>query len=126
VILLDTSALIAMPGVVLPDEPICLSILAYAELAFGIEAARSAAERGARRERLVRLDAMGLEWLPFDKEAAHGYAAVAALAREVRPALARTKDMMLAGHAYALGASIATLNARDFAPVAQLVPVVEL
>jgi len=67
---------------------------------------------------------LGFEWLPFDRPAASAYAELAALVWQSRPAHARSKDIMLAGHAHSLGASLATFNPTDFASVSHLVPLV--
>lgn len=123
-ILLDTSVLLALPDVDVPDGPLAVSSVSYAELAFGLHAARSPEQAQARRAHLAFLDSLGWEWLPFDRAAGDGYGVVAAAVRQSRPAHARSKDVMLAGHAYALGASLATLNPRDFTLVAPMVPVV--
>ncbi|MCL2454747.1 MAG: PIN domain-containing protein [Micrococcales bacterium] len=123
-ILLDTSVLLALPDLEVPDGPLAVSAVSYAELAFGLRVARSAEQARARRAHLAFLDSLGWEWLPFDRAAGDGYGVMAAAVRENRPAHARSKDIMLAGHAYALGAALATLNPRDFDPVAPLVPVV--
>lgn len=123
-LLVDTSVLIELPRVLLPDEPVALSALSYAELAFGVETPRDPAIQRARRERLSWLDSLGLQWLPFDTRAGDGYARVANLVTRSRPRHARSKDVLMAGHAASLGASIATLNPKDFQFMAELVPVV--
>jgi predicted nucleic acid-binding protein len=124
VILLDTSVLVVHERLKLPlDEDYGVSAVAYGELAFGVAMAPDPATRAARHRRLITLHATGLEWLPYDEAAAEGYAELAAIVHRARPALARSKDIMIAGHAYALGATLATLNARDFALVRDHVPI---
>jgi len=124
VILLDTSVLLDLTKVDVPDGPLVVSSLSYAELAFGVHSARTAEQAQVRRAHLAFLDSLGWEWLSFDRAAGDGYGVVAAAVRQSRPAHARSKDIMLAGHAYALGASLATLNPRDFDLVTPMVPVV--
>jgi len=123
VILLDTSVLLALPDVDPPDGPLAVSSISYAELAFGLRVARSEEQARERRAHLAFLDSLGWEWLPFDRPAGDGYGVVAAAVSKSRPAHARSKDIMLAGHAYALGASLATLNPDDFDLVSALVPI---
>ncbi|AYG03254.1 PIN domain-containing protein [Gryllotalpicola protaetiae] len=129
-ILLDTSILISARqtlnrwGDTPPDETAVFSILSYAELAFGIAAATDRDTRAGRQENLTWIESLAPNWLSFDRRAADGYAAVAAAVRPTRPAHARSKDIMLAGQAYALGASLATLNPKDFELVSHLVKIV--
>lgn len=113
-ILLDTSVLIEPDAIALPDDDFCLSALSYAELAFGVAVARDRDEREARQYRLAVIESLAVEWLPFDQHAGDGYAALAALVHRSRPAHRRSKDIVIAGHAYALGAALATTNPRDF------------
>jgi predicted nucleic acid-binding protein len=123
-ILLDSSVLVSLQDLLLPDEPWAFSVIAYSELAFGARLPVGPAVQAQRREQIAWLDRIGLEWLPFDQAAADGYAVVAAQVHKTRKAHARSKDMMLAGHAYALGAGLATLNPRDFDLVSDLVPII--
>ncbi|WEK61452.1 MAG: PIN domain-containing protein [Candidatus Microbacterium colombiense] len=124
-ILLDTSALVDLSLIELPDEPIVLSSISYAELEFGVEAAATDEHRRERTTRLAWIEAnLGAEWLPFDVAAAQSYAKLAARVAERRPAHARSKDIMLAGHAHSLGARLMTFNAKDFELVADQVEIV--
>lgn len=124
-ILLDTSVLIAIPNVRLPeDEAWAVSALSHAELAFGARVAPTIAERTRRRARISAIEATGLKWLPFDQAAGAGHAVVAEAVWRDRRAHARSTDIMIAGHAYALGASLATLDAHDFELIRHLVPVI--
>lgn len=123
--LLDTSTLIDLPRLRIPSATTVLSVLSYAELSFGVERARTAE---VRRERIARRtwlrDTLGSDWLPFDEAAADGYAALAANVAKTRPGHARSKDIMLAGHARSLGAGLVTLNPKDFELVADEVEIV--
>jgi predicted nucleic acid-binding protein len=125
VILLDTSALIDLPRIRLPGEPIALSSITLAELSFGVEAATTDEHRRERTTRLAWIEAnLGAEWLPFDVAAAQSYAKLAAHVALRRPGHARSKDVMLAGHASAIGAKLMTFNAKDFELVADQVEIV--
>lgn len=124
-ILLDTSALIVLPRLQLPDEPLALSAIVHAELSFGVEAATTDEHRRERRTRMAWVEAnLGATWLPFDVAAARSYAKLAARVTLRRPAHARSKDIMLAGQAHALGASLMTFNTKDFELVSDLVDIV--
>ncbi|MDR0593367.1 MAG: hypothetical protein LBG60_08990 [Bifidobacteriaceae bacterium] len=125
-ILIDTSVLLALPALELPAVEVALSTISLAELRFGIAVAATSGERASRMARLMSIERHAPQWLPFDAAAAEGYGTVAAAIWRQRPAHARSKDAMLAGHAYALGAGIATLNPRDFDLVAHLVPITRL
>lgn len=124
-LLLDTSVLIELGRLRVPEVPLAFSAVAYAELTFGVEIAATSA---LRRERIARLawlrDTLGTEWLPFDSAAAEKYALLAARVAPQRPRHARNKDIMLAGHALAIGAGLATLNPKDFDLVADEVEIV--
>jgi predicted nucleic acid-binding protein len=123
-ILLDTSVLIELGELSEIPGRVALSSLSHAELLLGVEVANDSAVHAVRQEKLRWLESLGLDWLPFDSDAARGYAAVAAEVWKTRRAHARTKDIMLAGHAYALGAHLATLNPKDFELVSDMVPII--
>jgi len=122
--MLDTSALLEVDNLEPFDDEICLSAICYGELAMGVAIARSASERLSRQSILANLDGRGANWRPFDRLAAQAYAELAAVVWQKRPAHARSKDIMIAGHAFSLGASLATLNRADFEAVSDLVPLV--
>ncbi|KDA05121.1 twitching motility protein PilT [Microbacterium sp. CH12i] len=123
-ILLDTNVLINIDDVLLPHESLGLSIIGLAELQFGIEFARDQRERRRRITQLARIDALlATPWLPYDHAAAASYGRLAAIVAKTRPAHARSKDIMLAGHAHSLGASLVTLNSKDFELVADEVEI---
>ncbi|WP_435748456.1 PIN domain-containing protein [Microbacterium sp. PMB16] len=124
-LLLDTSVLIDVEKLRIPEGPLAFSTLTYAELVFGIEAAATTAFRRERTTRLAWLrDTLDTEWLAFDTFAAESYATLAARVAPHRPQHARSKDIMLAGHALAIGARLATLNPKDFELVADQVEIV--
>lgn len=123
-LLLDTNVLIRLRDVRLPLTTVALSALSYAELRFGIERVDEEATRRRRRADLARIDKMfSSEWLPFDSAAADSYGRLAARVAKHRPARARGKDIMLAGHAHALGATLLTFNPKDFELVADEVAI---
>lgn len=123
-ILLDTSVLIDNPKVHLPEGDLAFSAISYAELSFGIAVQSDPATRAQRQARLNLLDQFGNDWLPFDRNAAAGYAELAARVHARRASHSRSKDVMLAGQALSLGAAFATLNPKDFELVADLVQIV--
>ncbi|HWV50393.1 MAG TPA: hypothetical protein VN035_13140 [Microbacterium sp.] len=67
---------------------------------------------------------IGSAWLAFDQDAAVHYGKLASIVARTRSAHARTKDIMLAGHALSLGAKLVTLNPKDFSLVADEVEIV--
>lgn len=124
-ILLDTSVLIDLDGLSLPtDDQWCISAISWAELSFGVSVAPDPVVRAQRQARLHQIDALGMEWLPFDQAAGLGYAQAAAQVWKTRRAHARSKDVMLAGQAIAAGARLATLNYDDFALLEGLLGIV--
>ncbi len=124
-ILLDTSVLIDIRSVVLPDVPTVLSSISYGELWFGVESTSDASQRRTRIARIAQIEAMfNTSWLPYDQKAAVSNGILAALVAKTRPGHARGKDIMLAGHAHALGAALVTLNPKDFEVVADEVEIV--
>ncbi|SJN20114.1 hypothetical protein FM104_02540 [Microbacterium esteraromaticum] len=124
-ILFDTSVLIDIDDLVLPDGRACLSALSAAELRFGIELTSTQDLRQRRTRRFHRITRLlSTDWLAFDEAAASGYGHLAAIVATKRPAHARSKDTMIAGHAYALGARLATLNPKDFELIADEVEIV--
>jgi len=127
VILLDTNVLIQLDTVRLPPDDVALSALAYAELQLGVERATDPVLRRRRRNELMRLSSLlEADWLPFDQAAADGYARLASEVIRRRPAHVRSKDIMLAGHAYALGAALLTFNPKDFELVSDEVEILAL
>lgn len=124
-LLLDTNVLIRIRDVRLPDTAIVLSALSYAELRFGIEHANDDSTRRKRLSDLARIGSMfPSDWLPFDTAAADSYARLAAHVAKKRPAHARSTDVMLAGHARSLGATLLTFNPKDFELITDEVEIV--
>ncbi|MFB8188780.1 PIN domain-containing protein [Microbacterium sp. NPDC055988] len=124
-ILLDTDVLIRIRYVRLPADEVALSALSFAELRFGIERATEPDVRRERQMDLARVTTMfHSDWLPFDTAAADSYARLAAHVATRRPAHARSTDIMLAGHAYALGAAFLTFNPKDFELVSDEVEII--
>lgn len=124
-ILVDTNVLIRIDDVLLSDEQIVLSALSYGELQFGIARTSDAIVRRRRRTELARMTAMFPQgWMPFDRSAAESFGRLAVLVAQTRPAHARSKDIMLAGHAHSLGAQLMTFNAKDFDLVSDHVEIV--
>ena len=122
-ILLDTCVLIDLKAYLLsPSELYVASMLSRAELAFGVVEAPTTALRQKRRTRLANLDEW-LDWLPFDRAASDGYGTVGG-ASGLSGARSRSKDALIAGQAYALGAAVMTANLADFAPFEQYITVV--
>lgn len=124
-LLLDTNVLIQIKDVRLPSEDVVLSALTYAELRFGVEGAIDARARRRRLADLAWVNAMfPTPWLSFDQNAAESYARLAARVATRRSSHARSTDIMLAGHANALGAKLVTFNTKDFELVADEVEIV--
>lgn len=121
-ILLDTNILIS-PPTDLPDDTFGSSILSLAELHFGVEVAADAAVRAERTRRLVQVRDL-FEWIEFDEHSAESYGILAAEVARRRPGHARSKDIMIAGQAHALGVPLMTRNVRDFELVSHLVQVI--
>ena len=95
---------------------ICISSITYAELCFGV-AHSTRVERNSRELDAFRLD---LDILPFDTEAGVHYG-------DIRHALSRpgcligANDLLIAGHARSVRATLVTNNEREFGRVPDLV-----
>jgi predicted nucleic acid-binding protein len=127
--LLDTSVVIDLDELDASKLPVevAVSAVTMAELAAGPFAAKDAAERGRRQDRLQRAEA-AFDPLPFDGEAARAYgrvyAAVTASGRKARGA--RAVDLLIAATALAAGLPIYTRNGDDFRALDDLIDVVEV
>ena len=94
---------------------ICISSITYAELCFGV-AHSMLVERNARELDAFCLD---LDILPFDAEAGVHYGDIRhALSRPGR--LIGANDLLIAGHAWSVGATLVTNNEREFGRVPDL------
>ena len=121
--LLDTSVVIdhdLIDAALLPEET-AISAVTLAEMAAGPHAARDAAERGRRQDRLHWAVA---HWdhLPFDEEAARAYGRIfAALRMRGRSGRRRFADLLIAATALANDLPLYTRNPADFAGLDPLV-----
>jgi predicted nucleic acid-binding protein len=125
--ILDTSVIIDMDVIdsaLLPRE-IAISAVTLAELGAGPHAARDAAERARRQDRLQRTEA-AFDPLPFDAASARAYgrihAAVVASGRRARGA--RVADLMIAATACAAGLPLYTRNPHDLEHLGAVVEVI--
>ena len=124
--LLDTSAVIALPGLrdpaTLPARPL-ISAITLAELSVGPLVTDDEAERARRQRNLQRVEA-DFDPLPFDADAARAFAQVAASLRRLgRKPAARSYDAMIAATAIANGLPLYTANTDDFEGIAGLIVV---
>lgn len=123
--LLDTSILIQLDESLLAQDRTVLSAISETELRFGIEHAGQSKERTMRIRRLARVEFLvGAGWAPFDSAAAQSYGRLAAIVAKIRPSQSRSKDIMLAGHAHSLGASLVTLNPKVFELISDEVEII--
>jgi tRNA(fMet)-specific endonuclease VapC len=120
--LLDTSAVIALPGLAaqaLPPMPL-ISTVTMAELSVGPLVADDPGER-ARRQMVLQQAEADFVPLPFDAAAARAFGRVAADLRSAgRKPAARSYDAMIAAIAVSRGLPLYTANARDFAGIGDL------
>ena len=94
---------------------ICISSITCAELCFGV-AHSTRVERNSRELDAFCLD---LDILPFDTEAGVHYGAIRhALSQPGR--LIGANDLLIAGHARSIGATLVTNNEREFGRVPDL------
>ena len=119
---LDTSAVIALPGLQaeqLPAEPVITSIT-LAELSVGPLAAASEPERAARQAVLQQAES-DFEALPFDEAAARAFGRVASSLRAAgRKPRARAYDALIAAVAVSRGLPVFTCNPDDFRHIVDL------
>ncbi len=123
-ILLDTNVLITPPRFS-PNERYGASMIALAELQFGIQSSPDASSRSERVLKLMQYRE-GIEWLPFDERAAESYGILATVVSQSRAAHARSKDILMVSQAHALGVPFLTRNPRDFTLVSHLVEIREV
>lgn len=122
--LLDTSLLVA-GDLDHPGYEVAVASLSWAELQFGIRAARSELERARRQTRIFRLRALLGSGLPFDDAAAATYGILCGLVlangREVR---GRAIDLMIVATAATHDAAVLTRNTEDFVGLEDFVAVI--
>ncbi len=126
-IMLDTSVLIDFPAENQwpENEMFACSTITLAELQFGLQLTVGTPTHAAQQARLNLLESE-FEWTPFDEKAAVGYGTLAALVHRSRASHARSKDIMIAGHAYSLGAALMTRNPKDFKLVETMVSIIAI
>ena len=123
---LDTSTVIALPGIedpaALPVEPL-ITAVTLAELSVGPLVATTDEERAARQAHLQQAEA-DFDPLPFDARAARTFGQVAAsLRRSGRKTGARAYDAMIAATAMANDLPVYTCNPDDVTGIDGLVVV---
>lgn len=96
-----------------------LSAITLYELEYG---AAKRPDVPAFRERIIRLKQVFPDIMPFDSAAAHQSALIRARLANLKPnaQLIGPYDVLLAGHALALGAVFVTQNTREFSRVPNL------
>lgn len=126
--LFDTNILIhwaQLDPAALPQDG-AITTITIAELAAGVHAARDAAARGERLEKLQRAESV-FEPLPFDIAAARAYGRVIAAVRAAgRSPRARVADQMIASIAVARGLPVFTTNPKDYAGLDDLVAILDV
>lgn len=122
-IMLDTSVLIDFPDEWPHDELFAGSTITLAELQFGLQLTIGTPQHAERQARLSLLDTQ-FDWTPFDEKAALGYGTLAVVVQQTRPNHARSKDILIAGHAYSMGAALLTRNPKDFALIDKMVEII--
>lgn len=122
-IMLDTSVLIDFPAEWPADELFACSAVTLAELQFGLQRTIGTPKHAERQARLTLLESQ-FEWTPFDEKAAVGYGTLAVVVSQNRPNHARSKDIMIAGHAYSMGAALMTRNPKDFELVGKMISII--
>jgi len=115
--LLDTSTVIALPGLTsdrgLPDEPL-ISTITLAELSVGPLVAKTERDRAARQAVLQQAEA-DFDPLPFDASAARAFGRVASSLRTAgRTPQARAYDALIAAVAISVDLPVHTCNPADF------------
>lgn len=99
--------------------------ISYAELRYGVAAAKTVEDRVVRAARLERIkDAFGAG-LAFDDRAATAYGLLTELVlADGRQPRGRVLDLMIAAVAHVNKAAVLTYNVKDFAGLGKLVPVI--
>ena len=98
-------------------KDLCISVVTYGELEFGIQ---SSSKPERNREAIKRLLA-GISILDFDMNAATHFGAILAeLKQKHRYDVCRDRDKMIAAHARARGDILVTNNIKDFTDIDNL------
>jgi predicted nucleic acid-binding protein len=127
-VLLDTSAVIALPGPEeLPlDTQAAISSITLAELAAGVHGAARPRDRASRLVRLQRVEAR-MVCLPFTPESARMYGQLYAMVLDSgRQPRGRRMDLLIAAVAAIHRIPLVTRNGDDFTDLAPLVKVIAL
>ncbi len=121
--LLDTSVVLALPGLtdpqILPDEAVICSIT-LAELSVAPLVVDDPLER-SRRQAVLQQAERDFDPIPFDAACARTFGSIAASLRAAgRKPKARAFDALIAATALAHGLPLYTCNEQDFAGIAGL------
>lgn len=112
-VILDTSVLVASDADL--SGLVCqISSVSYAELHFGVQAARDASARLGRQHRLTLIQSVYGRGIAFTDETAHHFGLLCGRLRaEGRSPRGRAMDVMIAATALALGVPLVTRNTDD-------------
>lgn len=111
---LDTSVLVAGDPVDLAGLTCQISAVSYAELHFGVHAAKNEDSRTTRQHRLTLIQATYGHGIAFTDEIAHHYGLLCGrLKQHGRSPRGRVLDIMIAATALAHSASLITRNAEE-------------
>jgi tRNA(fMet)-specific endonuclease VapC len=100
------------------SKDLCISVVTYAELCFGIENG----DASLKEQRWEQLDAFTrlLLILPLDENAARHYGRIRAQLKSKSNSI-RNNDLFIAAHALSSNATLVTNNVREFGRVRDLV-----
>lgn len=112
-VILDTSVLIA-DNADLSGLTCQISAISYAELHFGVQAARTADARLSRQHRMTLIQSIYGRGIAFTDETAHHYGLICGRLRaQGRSPRGRAIDIMIAATALTLGVPLVTRNVDD-------------
>ena len=95
-------------------KDVCISVVTYAELIFGVENSRDPVRNGEALNRFLA----GIGILDFDMDAGVRYGKILAELRKSRlDKQNQDRDKMIAAHARSLGFTLVTDNTRDFSVI---------